>query len=169
MRSQFATGTIVSDTMTITGVAAAGFPAGNVQFSYCYNASLLTIPDCATAARTDIGGPVAVTGNTSGSVGTAISSALPYSVVGTYCFAAIYTPSATANYSPVAAVESPGLVTGSTTECFRINSPTAVTVDRFEANPGSGSLSMSNTLVLGLGAVGVTLIGLLAFVIARKR
>ena len=161
----------VFDVATLSGSISGAAPTGSVQFYICHvlNSDPTVFPTCSIPTDgTALGGPVTVI--TSTNTGTATSpnfntSLLPGDAGGNYCFLAVYTSTSLIYRNVTDNITA----ANQTQECFFIGFPTAVTVDRFGANPSSEMVSTSNTLALGLAAVGVTVLGLLAFVIARKR
>lgn len=156
----------VTDTASLTGSISGQAPTGSVQFYTCRKVtnSPTDYPVCNSAADgTALGSPVTVV--TSSNTGTATSPTFSTSAVGTYCFLAVYTSTSAAYNGAVDQINAGNQVA----ECFSIQGPTAVKIDSFGAQPGNDMLSMSGTLALGLAAIGVTMLGMLAFVIARKR
>jgi hypothetical protein len=125
---------VVTDSVTVTGVAGAGFPSGHVQFYLCgpFNP---TGNQLCTSTSTPEGDPV--TGG-SGIVGTATSNGFTPTAVGTYCYAAVYTPDGSSDYLGSADNNS-GNVANS--ECFTVNPavPTTTT-QQSTTTSGSGSI-----------------------------
>ena len=113
----------VTDLATVTGNSVGGAPTGSVSFTECGpTASAAVCP-----SGTPVGTAVTLTG--SGDVGTATSAAFTPTAVGSYCFAAVYTPDAVSNY-----VGADDNVSGTVqnTECFTV---TAVTTAATTVTP----------------------------------
>jgi len=84
----------LTDTVTVTGNSAGGAPAGTVAFYVCGPS---TSSGLCTVMTTPVGSP-ALTAN-GADTATATSSVFDPTVVGTYCFAAVYLPTASGNYA----------------------------------------------------------------------
>ncbi len=121
----------VTDTATLTGASANGFPSGSVDFYYCGPG--VTPPDC-TLGGSLVGSASVVPAQVNPAyTGTATSPLFTPQVAGVYCFRAEYLPNATAQYSPFEH-------TDQTFECF-----TAGTFSEVD----DGSLKISKTLNTG--------------------
>ncbi|MHB1988847.1 MAG: ice-binding family protein [Acidimicrobiales bacterium] len=100
-------GSGVNDVATVTGNATDGTPTGSVQFYECGPGSIL----CSSASGTALPSAQPL------SHGTATSASFTPTAVGTYCFAAVYTPSG----STYAGSSEAGSVTNG--ECFVVAAP----------------------------------------------
>jgi hypothetical protein len=133
------TGTIVlggsvTDTATVSGNSANGAPTGTVTFSECSTGSA---PALCTSGTQVGSGPVTLTPG-SGLSSTATSASFTPTAVGTYCFAAAYTPAAGSNYQPATDNVGP---TVDTNECFSVTAPPTApnfTVAKSDT-PGNGN------------------------------
>jgi hypothetical protein len=105
----------VSDVASVIGNAVAGAPTGSVTFTQCSTGSSPAVCPSGTQVGT------AKTLTASGDTSTATSDAFTPTATGTYCFAAVYTPDAAANY--VGADDNMS-GTVSANECFNVTSVT---------------------------------------------
>jgi hypothetical protein len=123
----------VTDTATVAGNSANGAPTGTVTFTECSTGSSPALCPNGTEVGT---APVALTPG-SGLTSTATSVSFTPPAVGTYCFAAAYTPGAGSHYSP--ATDNIG-GTVATDECFTVTAPPTApnfTVTKSDT-PGNG-------------------------------
>jgi hypothetical protein len=123
----------VTDTATVTGNSANGAPTGTVTFTECSTGSAAAL--CPNG--TEVGSaPVTLT-HSSGLNSTATSVSFTPTAVGTYCFAAAYTPSAGSKYS-AATDNMAGTIEND--ECFSVTAPPTApnfTVTKSDT-PGNG-------------------------------
>jgi hypothetical protein len=105
----------VTDSVTVTGNSVGGAPTGTVSFYVCGPGSSVAL--CTSTSRPE-GAPTLASSGTDTSVATS-TSFVPGSA-GTWCFAAVYAPSAGANYTGSSDNQS-----GSpdTNECFNATIP----------------------------------------------
>ena len=89
-----ALGGSVTDTATVTGNATGGAPTGTVTFFVCGPAA--SPSPC--GGGTQLGAPQALSVS-SGDSSSAISTSFTPTAAGSYCFAALYHPGGTANYT----------------------------------------------------------------------
>jgi hypothetical protein len=91
-----ATGTAVTDAVTVTGSAAIGQPAGTVAFFVCGPTPANAL---CTSTATPAGTATLPHSGDTGFVSTGTSSAFTPTTAGTYCFAAVFTPAPASVYS----------------------------------------------------------------------
>jgi hypothetical protein len=108
-------GGTVTDSVTVTGNSVGGSPTGTVDFYVCGPGSAVAL--CTSTAHPE-GAPTLAASGSDTSVAT--SSTLAPGAAGTWCFAAVYVPSAGANYAGSSDNQS-----GSpdTNECFNATIP----------------------------------------------
>jgi hypothetical protein len=104
-------GTSFTDTVTLTGDSTHGAVTGTVSFFMCFNASAATA--CTSGGTAAGAGIVLTTHATTPPTSTATSSSVSPTATGYYCFRVVYTPDATAGYSP-------GQSTVTTNECVQV-------------------------------------------------
>jgi len=122
-------GGTVTDTATVTGNVAGAAPTGTVTFTECGPSASASV--CASGTAVD--SPVTL-GSTGAATATATSAPFgPPTKVGTYCFAALYTPASGANYTG-SSDNSTGTL--DTSECFVVT-PSAPTFTTTVASPAS--------------------------------
>jgi hypothetical protein len=157
----------LTDTAAVTGNSVGGAPTGTVTFTLCATGSSTAVCPSGTA----VGSPVALTA--SGDVGTATSASYRPAAAGTYCFAAVYTPAANANY--VTATDNMGGAVQATECVVVLAATTAVTTVTPTVTPPSTKTSaplaftgarLSEEWVAGLGAL---LLGAALLVLVRRR
>ena len=121
----------VSDTVTVTGNATGGAPAGSVTFSVCGPTATGADALCTPTATNTVGSAATLTKATSDTSTATTSTAFTPTTVGTYCFAAVYTPTAGSNYSG-----SSDNVTGTidTNECFSVGAAASTTTTKASAS-----------------------------------
>ncbi|HUY07170.1 MAG TPA: hypothetical protein VMU99_07920, partial [Acidimicrobiales bacterium] len=123
-------GSPVTDTATLSG--PDGAVTGSVQFAECGPGT--TAPICTSGNVTNVGTPVAITGNSTSD--TATSPPFYPQLAGNYCFYATYIPDATASYTS-------GSETNQTTECFVVdqNSPSISTTLKDTTTGSTGAVN----------------------------
>lgn len=165
-----------SDSVTLVGNVAS-VPTGTVTFYMC-RSGIATIsttnPICGSPADANFGAPLypatvpVVTSGTSN--GFATSPVTNTQLAGAYCFLAVYNPSGGSVYPMT---DEPINVNATsaqrTAECFTISGPTAVTVNSFDATTQSLVTGMTEWAALGLGIAGALTLGLVAFVVMRRK
>ncbi len=123
----------VTDTATVTGNATTGAPTGTVTFTVC-GPSLSTQP---CTSGTSLGSAVSLTSKSSSTSGATSASFTP-TAVGTYCFAALYTPASGSNYS--GSSDNMG-TSADANECVTAgNTPSSITTQQSASGTGEGSL-----------------------------
>ena len=145
------TGTM-TDAATVTGIAAAGLPAGTVAFYACG-------PTTSNALCASTGTPVGTatlphTGDT-GFVSTGSSGTFTPTHVGTYCFAAVYTP---ATGSPYAGSTDNQTTTLDPNECATFTAASSTTAT--QANPSTLTLGPNGTVTDSVTVTGTPNAGL---------
>ena len=85
----------VTDSVTVTGSAALGLPAGTVAFYVC---GPTTANALCTSTTTPVGTATLPASADTGFVATGTSSAFTAPSAGTYCFAAVFTPTSGSAY-----------------------------------------------------------------------
>ena len=116
-------GDFVTDTANLSGPASP--LSGTVSFYVCSEGAT----PCLAGNGTADGAPVAISPGT-GTAGTAISPQYQVTEAGKYCFGALYTPDATADYSPIDE-------TDFSQECFTATIPNSTIEIIKDANPNS--------------------------------
>ncbi len=94
--STVAVGGSVTDAVTVTGVAAAGLPAGTVAFFVCGPTGA---PALCTSIATPVGTATLPSAGDVGFVSTGTSASFSPTAAGTWCFAAVYTSAVGSPYS----------------------------------------------------------------------
>lgn len=89
-------GGTVADSVAVTGVATLGLPTGTVAFFVC---GPLAAPALCTSTATPLGTVTLPSPGDTGIVSTGISLPFTPTAVGTYCFAAVFTPAPGSVYS----------------------------------------------------------------------
>ncbi len=138
-------GSSVTDTANLSGPLSP--LSGSVDFYICGPGA---ITSCyANNGGTQVGTSVPVSpGNAS--TGSAVSAPYQITQVGTYCFGAIYTPDATAAYSPIDE-------TNFTQECFTATIPNSTIEIIKDANPiSSQSFTFNTSTNLGTSSFNLT-------------
>jgi hypothetical protein len=129
--SSGAVGDPFTDTATVTGTSASGFPGGSVAFYYCGPGA--TAPDCSLGGSL-VGTATVVPAQANPAyTGTATSPSFTPQSPGVYCFRAEYVPASGTPYSPIDH-------TDQSLECITAGS--VVEID-------SGSLQISKVLDAG--------------------
>ncbi len=127
----------VTDTATVTGNTTGGVPGGTITFTECGPTTSAAL----CPSGTPVGSPVTLSG--SGHTSTATSVSFTPTAVGTYCFAAVYTPNTGSNYSG-----STDNMTGTvdSNECFTLNpAPTQTTTQQSASGSGEGTIVIGPT------------------------
>ncbi len=109
----------VTDTATVSGNSADGAPTGTVTFTECATGSAPAL--CPNGSPVG-SAPVALTPGT-GLISTATSVSFTPTAVGTYCFAATYTPGAGSNYGVSTDNVGNTANTPDDNECFSVTAP----------------------------------------------
>lgn len=137
----------VNDVASVIGNVVGGAPTGSVTFYQCSTGSSPAV----CPSGTQVGTPVTLTAGT-GATSTATSAAFTPTAVGTYCFAAIYTPDATSNY-----VGASDNVSGtvSTNECFNVTS-VSTSPSSTPSTPASTASSTTSRSPSTTGAIAFT-------------
>ena len=135
-------GQSITDTATVQGNDSGGAPTGSVAFYQCGPGSS---PALCTTANPVGTGPVDLTPVSQTDTSTATSASFTPSAVGTYCFAAVYTPDQSSNYVS----SSDNLVdhdeTVSPSECFLVTAPNFTVVKSNDPTTGT-SVSTGSTI-----------------------
>ncbi|HEY6426200.1 MAG TPA: hypothetical protein VIX84_03125, partial [Acidimicrobiales bacterium] len=118
---------------TVQGNTFGGAPTGSVRFYQCGPGSSPML--CSTA--NPVGSSVTLTPVSETDTSTATSSSFKPSAVGTYCFAAVYTPAEGANYVSSSDNLADHDETVATDECFLVTTPN-FTVTKTNV-PGNGA------------------------------
>jgi hypothetical protein len=142
--SSITLGQAVHDVVTVTGNGTDGVPTGSVQTYECGPPSIL----CAPTSGTAISPAVALSG------GVATSQGFTPSSVGTYCFAAVFTPLAGSPYVASSEAGSP-----SNAECFTVTAaavkkPVSTVVPGRGTRPGAGRKPTGTIIPLGAPGTG---------------
>ncbi len=127
----------VTDTATVTGNTTGGVPGGTITFTECGPTTSAAL----CPSGTPVGSPVTLSG--SGHTSTATSASFTPTAVGTYCFAAVYTPNTGSNYSG-----STDNMTGTvdSNECFTLNpAPSQTTTQQSASGSGEGTIVIGPT------------------------
>lgn len=106
-------GGTISDTATVTGNAVGGAPTGKVTFYECGPTSAAAT--CAEGNQVGSGAVSLAASTAKADTSTATSAQFTPKATGTYCFAAVYTPAADANYNTATDNQSGSL---DANECF---------------------------------------------------
>ncbi len=129
----------VTDTATVTGTTTAGAPTGTVTFTEC-GPSTSTSP---CTSGTAVGSPVSLASSTS-STSSATSASFKPTTVGTYCFAALYTPASGSNYS--GSSDNKG-TTADADECLTVTAaPSTTTAQQSASGSGEGSIVVGSSV-----------------------
>ena len=135
-------GQSITDTATVQGNISGGAPTGSVDFYQCGPGSS---PALCTTANPVGTGSVDLTPVSETDTSTATSASFTPSAVGTYCFAAVYTPDESSNYVS----SSDNLVDHSedvsTSECFLVTAPN-FTVTKTNAPTTGTSVPIGSTI-----------------------
>ncbi len=123
----------VTDSVTVTGTANGGDPTGTVTFYVCGPASAAA--PCNTSTATPVGTAHLPSGTDGGFVSTGTSSSFSPTQVGTYCFAAVFTPT-NSNYT--GSSDNTGSTNFDSHECFTVGTAPNVTVIK-TSNPATGT------------------------------
>lgn len=146
-----------TDTATLTGTQ--GTPTGTIDFFLCQDTSAPYTPPSATSLPNGCASGGTQFGNDVPLVnGQATSDSFTPTQNGFYCWRAEYTSGDLTKYLS-------GSETNNSTECFVIQSSTAVTLSDFSARTEDGR----GLTIAALGILGVALLGTLTFVFTRKR
>ena len=113
-------GQSITDTATVQGNVSGGAPTGSVHFYQCGPGSS---PALCTTANPVGTGPVDLTPVGGTDTSTATSAPFTPSAVGTYCFAAVYTPDESSNYVSSADNLADHNDSVSPSECFLVTAP----------------------------------------------
>ncbi len=120
----------VTDNVTVTGTAAAGLPAGSVAFYVCGPTSGANAV-CTSTANAEGTAALPAATNT-GFVSTGSSSSFIPTHAGTYCFAAVYTPSSGSPYAG-SSDNNTGNVADNN-ECVSVGAASSTTTTSLSAN-----------------------------------
>gem|GEM_PF-4575929 len=126
----------LSDSVSVTGVDGSPAPTGSVQFYECFTATSTSAFACSTTASNKVGAAVTLTaqsGTPPSSTGK-VTAPAP-TAVGTYCFSAVFTPSATTTNYTSSSDNTSG--DGVASECVTIIGPATFTVLKTDV-PGTG-------------------------------
>ncbi len=137
----------VTDAVTVTGNATAGLPAGTVNFYVCGP----TVGNALCTSTSNAQGTATLPAAAdTGFVSTGTSSTFTPTAVGTYCFAAVFFPTANSNYG-----ESADNVVGTVDpkECVTVTKATTGSVTTAH---GSGALGTSGNISDGVVVTGNT-------------
>lgn len=113
-------GTSVTDHAVVTGTTAGGSPTGTVNFFVCNPTEVTTNGGTCSTGGTAAGSTALVAGTSPAS--SADSDVVVANVVGTWCFRAVYVPTAGGNYT--------GSSDFSTGECFTVKDSTTSTSEQ---------------------------------------
>jgi hypothetical protein len=146
LSGSIAVGTQVKDHAVVTGTTAGGTPNGTVSFFLCSPAQITgsgSSAHCVSPNGTaDSANPITATAVSGSSTKTeATSSAFTANAVGTWCFRAVFTPTAGGNYSGTSTDDTNG-------ECFLVTDSTSATSSQSWVPNDSGTVAATGGTAL---------------------